>query len=577
MTTRSQRGHRSTGSDQLAATGESVFFPGHPTLFRYHYFWFLISSFPTRLFHGFIGPRHALIAGVIWAGFTLMATIAIYFRLFDGEDSGRVRQRTFAAFGLLCISGLDIVPTLFANVCRICLHRNNNIHPSVDWWNRDQVTGWIDSVFWVPHHVAGMIACMTGFLILWVAWRKDEGRFRWLPVTGAALAIASGMGLSVYVGFVFSACLLAWAAVEFASKHFSRVLGLAASGLGAALLSAPYCLDLVRAGSGASFVRLGVRIFEPTHMILRALHLPGPAALQIGDLLSLPINFLFELGALFLIGIIQVRQWTQSDAPPSPAQRAGATLAAVSLVVCLFIRSNTIETNDLGMRGMLIVQFILVIWGADVILNWRAGRMISRDRVIRLASAALGTTLVIGAATNLYELFMLRGFAVLTDAGMNPGENLITPGEQFAAHAFATREMYDWLGSHSPASAVEQPNPFGSYDLLPGLYSNRQMSMTNAGMALAFGGDSQQVEMMTSRLHDIFETRLTPSRVDSLCQQSGIDILIATSADPVWNDAASWVWNREPVFSNSMARAVSCGFALPAHLIREQVGGDGGK
>jgi hypothetical protein len=458
-------------------------------------------------------------------------------------------------------------------VSRLCFHRNN-IYPSVDWWNRDQVTGWIDSVFWVPHHVAGMIACMTGFLILWVAWRKEEGRFRWQPVAGAALAIASGVGLSVYVGFVFSVCLLVWAMVELAGKHFSRALGFAAAALGAALLIAPYGLDLARAGSTGAFVRLGVRMFEPTHALLRGLHFAGPAALQIGDLLSLPINFLFELGALFLIGIIQVRQWTGSDAPLSPAQRAGATLASVSLVVCLFIRSNTIETNDLGMRGMLIVQFMLVLWGADVILNWRAGK------IIRLASVALGTTLAIGAATNLYELFMLRSFAVLTDAGMKPGENLITPGEHFAAQAFASREMYEWLETHSPASTVEQPNPFAGNDLIPGLYSNRQMSMTSAGMALAFGGDPQQVAMMTSRLREIFETKLSPSRVDSLCQQSGIDLLIATSADPVWNDTASWVWNREPVFANPMARAVACGSmgaTLPAYVVRKQPGGDRGE
>ena len=41
-----------------------------------------------------------------------------------------------------------------------------NISPSVEWWN-NQVDGWLYTMLWEPHYLCAVIACFTGFLILW--------------------------------------------------------------------------------------------------------------------------------------------------------------------------------------------------------------------------------------------------------------------------------------------------------------------------------------------------------------------------------------------------------------------------
>jgi hypothetical protein len=536
------------------------FFPGHAAAFRYHYFWFLVCSLPVRLTHGLVGPRAALIAGVIWIGFTLMATVAVYLRFFSSAGPRRIRERTLLALGLLCVSGLDIVPTLLIDVSGFLFHKGSTT-PSVDWWNHDQVTGWLDSTFWVPHHLAGAIACLTGFLILWFSWGDDSRKWRWQSVAAAALAFASAVGLSVYVAIVFAGCLAVWTGLEMFRKNLSRVADLAVAGVSAALLSAPYCLDLLGAGSSgntgpdASFARLAIREFTPAHMLMTAIRHTRPWELQLVDFAMLPLNFLLELGIFFVIGFIQIRRWKSAKWVLGPADFGGLVLSISSLVFCLFVRSNTIETNDLGMRGMLIVQFFLVLWGVDVLFEWRLEKV-----PIRWISYALGITLVIGLSTTAAELALLRGYTWLTDAGLTRGENLIVHGDHFAERTFASREAYDWLAGHVPEHAVEEANPFpGYYDLIPGLYSSRQMAMTDSTMAISFGADPREVATAVSWMHRLFDNAAPPAEVDRLCTLSGINFLIATSRDPIWRDAGSWVWSRKPVFAGTTVRAVSCG------------------
>ncbi len=42
-------------------------------------------------------------------------------------------------------------------------------------------------------------------------------------------------------------------------------------------------------------------------------------------------------------------------------------MALVSILVCTFLRSGVIANNDLGWRGFLIAQFVLLIRGAQLL------------------------------------------------------------------------------------------------------------------------------------------------------------------------------------------------------------------
>ena len=104
-------------------------------------------------------------------------------------------------------------------------------------------------------------------------------------------------------------------------------------------------------------------------MGLAALGYIKPIDLILADLITLPLNLFLELGVFFILGCIQVRRWIRSTKPLSETDVAGIVIGGASLTVCLVVRSNTIDSNDLGMRGMLIIQFFLLLWSTDLLLG----------------------------------------------------------------------------------------------------------------------------------------------------------------------------------------------------------------
>ena len=536
------------------------FYPGHPAPFRYHYFWFLLASLPDRLARHIAGPRHILIASVFWIGMALMATMALYQRFFHPEGASRIRRRTLFAFVFLTVTGLDILPTLFSVFSHVRLHWGN-IYASIDWWNADQVTGWLDSTLWVPHHLSSLLACMIGFLVLWDGRPEAGGRPRWQSILAAGVAFASASGLSIYVTFVFAGCLGAWCLTLVYRKRFPQLIELATAGAVAVALGAPFLLDLAGAGTasktGGSLLKFGIRTFQPTHMVLQLAKHATPRWIHIGDFLTLPLNFLFEMGVLFIVLWIQAIRWARSRRTWTDADLASAVMLIAAAFICTFVRSNVIENNDLGMRGMLIVQFLAVLWGAGILLDWRSRA--ASAALPKYAGVALTATLVVGLAGNLYELFMLRSFTILTDNGMNPGFNNINPGEEQGARTYAARDVWEWLSAHTPDWIIEQHNPVASGDLAPGLYSNRQMVMLDGSAAIAFGGNPAESKPIQAELFTLFGPESRGINVDGLCQSLGIHYLVARAGDPVWRDPQSWVWMRKPVYANGFARAFSCG------------------
>ncbi len=176
---------------------------GTPQPFRYHYFWFMLCAMPVRLSQMALGnttftARHAVIASTAWAGLGLFSTTVLFGRFFFEWEEGVRRPATLIAILLFGVCGLDLIPVL--------LESFDGIYPTIDWWNSDQVTTWLDTMLWVPHSLASLIACLTGFLILW-----NRPRFRWQEAVAAGIAFASATGLSVYVTLVFAVFMAAWA------------------------------------------------------------------------------------------------------------------------------------------------------------------------------------------------------------------------------------------------------------------------------------------------------------------------------------------------------------------------------
>src|SRR5437879_3190203 len=145
-----------------------------------------------------------------------MGLIALYLRLFSPLGPARIRRRTAIAIGLLGVTGLDILPTMLLLIFRVTGLSSMTL-PSLEWWN-EQVDGWTYTMLWEPHHLSGVIACFTGFLVLWQA-PAEPGRHGLLR-NGvlAGVAFATAVGASIHVTFVFAIFLAVWMAIALVKK-----------------------------------------------------------------------------------------------------------------------------------------------------------------------------------------------------------------------------------------------------------------------------------------------------------------------------------------------------------------------
>ena len=383
----------------IATTGvppQSPFFqPGQPVPLRYHYFWLMMCSLAEQISGGAVSSRLTLIGGTFWAGVALMALLAVYLRIFAAQAAGEFRCQAFTGILLLAITGLDIVPSLFF----LFLYARGMLGfvlPSVEWWN-EHVDWFVYSTLWAPHALASMIACFIAFLLIWHA---GAARRYILP---AALALASAVGASIYVAFVFAIFLTVWTVVTACRKWLRETAVLCCTGMIAAILVLPYLHDLSGPGTGGPLFTFTVREFS-----LAALVPTGPAISQVwrrilvnGTLL--PLNYLLEFGLFFLIARYKWRQHRASGEPLSRADLAGAIMVATSVLVCTFLRSSVIGCNDLGWRGMLVAEFVLLLWASDLFAN--------RDRLAFLNASQRQLMMVffaLGFAGTVYDLAIVR-------------------------------------------------------------------------------------------------------------------------------------------------------------------------
>ncbi len=219
-----------------------LFWPGHATPMRYYYFWYVLTAVAARL--GGTTARQAMIASVAWSGLGLAAVLSLYCRHFLGtglagenpfRSNGRRLPRYVLALALLAVTGLDILPAIVKAILRM------PTDPDMEWWSSDQVTSWVDSVIWVPHHVAGLVCCLFGFLLVWMSKGLTVTQ-RCLCGVIAGVSFASAFGLSTWVPLAFALVLLAWMlwALAWATESRERVPILLGAGLVAVLALLPY-------------------------------------------------------------------------------------------------------------------------------------------------------------------------------------------------------------------------------------------------------------------------------------------------------------------------------------------------
>ncbi|HCC59165.1 MAG TPA: hypothetical protein DEQ47_18275, partial [Solibacterales bacterium] len=526
------------------------FFPGHGYIMRYHYFWYMLCSLAVRFGRPLITARIAVIAGTLWSGVGLTALVALYVHFFRRKRLGNPDKQMFVTVALLSVTGLDILPLAFTFLL------TGRFNASSEWWN-EPVLSWVNSVLWQPHSVAALVACATGFLVIRDASRRSEKRV-WL--SGAAVggvAFASGLGLSIYVTFVFGVFLIAWVLTLLCrgSRRDAGVICLA--GVVALLLSIPYLSEMFAQGSG-SFeepIKLTIRRFYFAEALVDAFHFGLRWKVPLANALSLPLNYFLELGFFFVVGVRQWKRLWQQRRELSEEDICCIVMLTTSVTICSFLRSSTISNNDLGWRGIIVAQFVLLLWGAEL---WETGLFPAP----KARFSAIGAMLALGVAATLYDVTMLRIYPMLLDKLAIPRYHWLAPDRHLGERTFALRQVYEKLSRELPKRALVQQNPNGNPgDLFYGLYADRQTAAETPACGVVFGGSAALCPGIIKPIGEFFDgsVKLDSSQVDLACRKLNIAALVVKDTDSVWRDKTSWVWKKEPLIANAYSRAFLCG------------------
>ncbi len=543
------------------------FFPGHAVGLRYHYLWLIQCGIVQRLGGSFVEARHALIGGTMWCGIGMLCLVPLYLRLFSPLGRSGLYRRTLIGIGLMGITGLDLLPALL----KLRLYFTGNIQgvsPSVEWWN-EQVDGWLYTMLWEPHYVCSLIACLTAFLILWQI-PEDSRPGRWaISSAVAGFALATAVGAGIYIALVFAVFLALWICITWihkwrlTSSRIPETLPLLVAGAITSLASIPYLLEIRGpsgggGGGGGSPVVFTVRAFDGLIDWSKLFHHTWQLFLVRAVLL--PLNYFLELGFFFVVAGIVWRHFRSERRTPTRQEWAAFAMAGVSVTICTFFKSSLIANNDLGWRGYLPAQFILLLWAADLLRAREttadseiAPRLVLRERPF------VATLVVLGALGTVYDLAVLRFYPLWADEGALPKISWMSEDDQLGKRTYASREAYRWLDARTSPRSVIQQNPDPIYqDTFYGLYGNRQTVAEDLTCTSGFTPDTRQCQPIVELLTGLFASDARSLTFENACGNLPIDVVVAKDTDAAWRDPSSWVWSREPIFANKYFRLFSC-------------------
>ncbi len=512
-------------TDAISRTGihpvNPAFHPGRPLPLFFYLFWFLLSSMLDALSGWRFGARAAVQALTGWGAVALFALTLVAARRLLRPATPRAVGLCFA---LLFVTGLDLIPVLFwafVNIepGRLVWRERFHLYPNLDAWNWvGQVTSWLETAAWAPHHLAACVVGITGLLLILVVPPSRGRAFLF------AAAAASLLGLSVWVTLVFA---VFWAAWWLRNSGFSP----AQAGL-PALLAAPFIVQLWRARRSAGFpLVFDVRDFGFWRAYTYFQDL-GPWR-EILDLAWLPLLYSLELG-VFALG---AWFWWRRRRRVTPPQRAMALLAGVSLLTASLLRSS-IHNNDFGWRGLLPAQFALLLATA-----WMLERLWRLKRRSLLIAACLG----LGLAGVAFD------WAVMT--GYPPAQDLYASRGERGRRNLILKRLYERIRDATPSTAIVQQNPDVGLEIPHAFYAGRQSAVLDRSNGAVFDTAGPEFETALRQVASIFAPAASPDHIEQTARRFGIRVLVVQDTDPAWANPA-WQDPRFPLIAASdLARA----------------------
>jgi hypothetical protein len=492
----------------------------------YYYFFYTVAAIPVRLTMASLDARAAVGALSVLDGAALLALVVLLWRK-SVPDLPVSKNVVWLLIALLLCGNLDIVANIAIGLVA-------HAWPvQIEWWNQ-QVLPWLFSLLWVPHHVLALIAGVFGLLL--ICERPGPA-----STIVAALAFASCVGASVWVGFAMALTALFWLVSLVARRQYRMALALAVAGGLACLLLIPQIYDILHARADEKIpIALTVREYPALNVLLA----PGLKA-NLLHLILLPSNYLFGFG-IFIVGAVVFWRHRRSASKTEPAIIL-IFAAAAGLLLATFTKSTLIY-NDLGWRAVLLAQLAFLIWTGAAILR--------HSGTFRIAESlkwpgAMGALLLIGYAGIVYELVMVRAYPLFPRVAFVPF--LVLNPEVNSELASA----YGWANTHVPRNAILQHNPASDWRALDfGLYGRNRVAVADS-YANLYGASKSEVDARLATLVPIFTKELAAPEVRTRALAHGIDVLVVSAADPVWSKQDDWVWSTPTLFASPHVRLIA--------------------
>jgi hypothetical protein len=232
-----------------------------------------------------------------------------------------------------------------------------------------------------------------------------------------------------------------------------------------------------------------------------------------------------------------------------------------------FARSTLIANNDFGWRGWLPGQFVLLVWGTDIIsyLWIRKSNLhivlFRKPLSIKGTRVLFGCLLLLGVATSLQDVLLLRTWPILLDTGLiKPTTN----EKYIAAKIFEARKLYGIIDNATSKNMIMQSEPTPGIDRASGLYGTRNSVYSSLTL---YGVPAEKYEPLREKVGAIFDTPYGNwKELDHACQQYSIDILIIKNTDLLWKSINKLLAGRDPLFSGNYYTAFYCGASGQTHV-----------
>ena len=508
------------------------FYNGEGLNLFYYYYWFIFPSLVEQIGGDLLTPRHAVLGGIAWSPICLIAITYLFIKQFGRHVLPHLDKKQYLFILLLLgVTGLDLIPVLSRTVILGVVGRTSYVVPSLEWWN-EQISSWFSASIWVPHHLGGLIATLFVFIAI-EEYRSQHGSAQSFIILGllCSLSLASALGMSIWVTLVFCVFLVVWFLFVLFRGNRREAWFLFLVGIMALVLVSVYVFELREANHLAKIPVLPtVRSFFPIDPILYG---TPPVVVYTTRFLFIPLNYLLELGVFFLGGMLYVNYRKSRATPFSLSEWYVLLLMITSVIVCTFLRAN-IKYNDLGWRGFMFAQVVLLLYSAPLFMSIfkKKNAGVKFAKTTRMVAAVM---LLIGVFGNLYEIAVLRAYS---------------RGPQ-GEYAYNLRNLYEWVDDNLKNEVIMLHNPNLEVDYFHALYGHRQVILADTTLGKLYGISDDMFNGLFGNVMTVFEDDMTLEEVVQASEDLSFDVLVVKKDDPIWKYHASWMNDIEPAYQNS--------------------------